>query len=151
MTFVPRTSNPPPSVLVVNGSPDICSVFADCLATKGYETESVLYGASCVERLQRHAFSAVILHDRLPDQDGLSLLTAIRTIHATLPVIVTTVAGPSPGALQQGAYAVFVLPYRCDELYDTLQRVEEKGSGVFFSRRTASGTISRRVAGISFV
>ena len=135
MTFDPRTSNPPPSVLIVNGSPDICSGFADCLTAKGYKAESVLDGASCVERIQRHAFSALILHDRLPDQDGLYLLSAIRTIHPTLPVIITTVAGRSPVASQQGAYAVLVLPYERDDLYDTLQRaISEKGwTDYFFS------------------
>ena len=72
MTFVTRSSeaSTPPSVLAVNGNPDICEGFTQLLTLKGYEVESISYGETCFERIQHHAFSAVILHDRLPDQDG---------------------------------------------------------------------------------
>ena len=124
MTFVTRSSEAltPPSVLAVNGNPDICEGFAQLLTPKGYEVESVFCGKTCLERIQSRAFSALILHDRLPDQDGLDLLTAIRTIQPRLPVIVTATREPSPDARQQGVFAVLLLPYRREELCDILQR-----------------------------
>jgi CheY-like chemotaxis protein len=122
MTFVSRTSHPPPSVLIACAHPDICFFFNDCLTTKGYEVETVQDGKTCFERIQQHAFSAVLLNYRLPDLDELFLLTAIRTIQPTLPVIITTAAGPSPVALQRGAFAVLPLPCGLEELYDTVQR-----------------------------
>lgn len=124
MPIFTRLSNAPsrPSVLIVNGNPDICSGFTNRLTAKGYDAESVLDGKTCFERIQHKAFSVLLLHDRLPDQDGLSLLTAIRFLQPTLPVIITTAAGPSPVALQRGAFAVLLLPYLADELDDLVQR-----------------------------
>jgi DNA-binding NtrC family response regulator len=58
----------------------------------------------------------------LPDQEGLSLLDTIRTMHPTLPVIVLSFEGPSPIARQRGAFAVLRLPYEPNELYEILQR-----------------------------
>jgi len=124
MTFVTRSSEAPapPSILTVNGDPNICECFADLLTSKGYAVESVLYGEACFACIQHRAFSAVILHDRLPDMNGLLLLTAIRMIRPELPVIVTTVSRPSPSALLQYAFAVLALPYRREELLDILQQ-----------------------------
>ena len=125
MTFVTRSSETatPSSILTVNGAPEINEGLADLLTFTGYAVESVLYGESCFSCIQHHrAFSAVILHDRLPDMNGLFLLAAIRVIQPELPVIVTTVSKPSPVALLHFAFAVLVLPYQREELLDTLQR-----------------------------
>jgi DNA-binding NtrC family response regulator len=124
MTLVTRSSEPPtpPSILAVNGNPDILEGFADLLTSKGYKVESVLYGEACFACIQHRTFRALILHDRLPDINGLFLLAAIRIMQPELPVIVTTVSRPSPSALLQYAFAVLVLPYRREELLDLLQR-----------------------------
>ena len=124
MTFVTRSSEAPapPSILIVNGNRDISEGLADLLTSKGYAVESVLYGGSCFSCIQHRAFSALILHDRLPDTNGLFLLTAIRIIRPDLPVIVTTASGPCPSVLLQYAFAVLVLPYQRDELLNILQR-----------------------------
>jgi DNA-binding NtrC family response regulator len=124
MTFVTRSSETatPSSILTVNGAPEINESLADLLTFKGYAVESVLYGESCFSCIQHRAFSAVILHDRLPDMNGLFLLTAIKLIQPELPVIVTTVSKPSPVALLHLAFAVMVLPYQREELLDVLQR-----------------------------
>lgn len=122
MTIVTRSSEvpTPPAILTVNGNPDIRESFAQLLTSNGYEVETVSYGETGLERIQHRAFNAVILHDRLPDQDGLILLTTIRSIQPRLPVIVTTAAEAYP--VIDDAFAVLVLPYRREELLDILQR-----------------------------
>ena len=124
MTFVTRSSDAltPPSILIACADPDLCFFFNHCLTAKGYKVETVPDGKTCFERIQQHAFSAVLLNHRLPNLDIPFLVTAIRTIQPTLPVIVTTVMGPSPVLLQRGAFDVLSLPCLRDELYDTLQR-----------------------------
>lgn len=111
-----------PSVLIVNSDPDMCWGLTDGLTANGYHVESVQDGKSCLERIQQRVFKAVLLSEYLPDQDGLSLLETIRATHATLPVIFLTVSGPSPSALQQGAFAVLILPYERGELLHILQK-----------------------------
>jgi DNA-binding NtrC family response regulator len=76
----------------------------------------------CLDRIRQRVFSAVLVSADLPDQEGLSLLDTIRTMHPTLPVIVLSFEGPSPIARQRGAFAVLRLPYEPNELYDILQR-----------------------------
>lgn len=111
-----------PSVLIVNPDPDMCLGLTDGLMANGYHVESVQDGKTCLKRIQDKVFKAVLLSEHLPDQDGLSLLEAIRTTHATLPVIILTVSGPSPSALQRGAFAVLILPYERGELLHILQK-----------------------------
>ena len=122
MRFTRLSSDAQPSVLIVNPNPDLCLVFTDRLKAKGYEVESVPDGKTCLERIRHHGFDAMLLSEHLPDQDGLSLFNAIRTIQRDLPVIFLTVTGPSPVALQQGAFAVFTLPCEREELYSLLQK-----------------------------
>lgn len=111
-----------PSVLIVNPDPDMCLGLTDGLTTNGYHVESAQDGKTCMQRIQERVFSAVLLSEHLPDQDGLSLLEAIHSSQATLPVILLTVSGPSPSALQRGAFAVLVLPYERDELLHILRK-----------------------------
>ena len=124
MTLVTRSSDagPPPLILAVIDNPDVCEGFAQLLTPKGYEVASVRDGRTCLERIQQDAFSALLLHACLPDQYGLDLLTAIRAIQPQCPIIVTTTRESCPDALQQGAFAVLVLPYRREDLVDILQR-----------------------------
>lgn len=111
-----------PSVLIVNSDPDMCLGLTDGLTTNGYHVESAQDGKTCLQRIQERLFNAVLLSEHLPDQDGLSLLEAIHSSQATLPVILLTVSGPSPSALQRGAFAVLLLPYERDELLHILQK-----------------------------
>jgi DNA-binding NtrC family response regulator len=69
------------SVLIVNPSEDICLGLTDRLTARGYHAESVQDGRMCLERIRPRVFSAVLVSAELPDQDGLSLLDTIRTIH----------------------------------------------------------------------
>ena len=112
MTLVTRSSDagPPPLILAVIDNPDVCEGFAQLLTPKGYEVASVRDGRTCLERIQQDAFSALLLH------------AAIRAIQPQCPIIVTTTRESCPDALQQGAFAVLVLPYRREDLVDILQR-----------------------------
>jgi DNA-binding NtrC family response regulator len=109
-------------VLIVNPDPDMRLSLTDGLTANGYHVESVQDGKTCLQRIQERVFNAVLLSEHLPDQDGLSLLEAIHTSQATLPVILLTVSGPSPSALQRGACAVLLLPYQRGELLHILQK-----------------------------
>jgi len=123
MPFFTRLSNASPQlpVLIVNSDREIRWAFTERLTAKGYEVESAPDGKTCLERIQHQDFSVVLLSSHLPDQDGISLLTAIRFMHPRLPVIFMTAAGQSPIALERGAFAVLPLPCPADEFYDVVQ------------------------------
>jgi DNA-binding NtrC family response regulator len=124
MTFVTRSSDSPPpqSVLIACADPDICLSFMHCLTAKGNDVESVSDGKACLERIQQRGFSAVIVNHRLPILDCPLLITEIRKIQPTLPIIFSTVVGALPIRDQQSTVAVLQLPCLRDELYESLQQ-----------------------------
>jgi DNA-binding NtrC family response regulator len=124
MPYFTRLSNASPQLplLIVDSDREIRTSFTEKLTAKGYEVENAPDGKTCLERIQYQDFGVVLLRSHLPDQDGISLLTAIRFIHPRIPVIFMTSAGPSPIALERGAFAVLLLPCPADEFYDVVQR-----------------------------
>jgi CheY-like chemotaxis protein len=124
MTVATRSSDSSPlqSVLIACADPDLCLYFTNTLTSKGYDVECVSDGKTCFERIQKNPFSAVILNHRLPILDCPLLITEIRTIQPTLPIIFSTVVGALPIAHRQSTVAVLRLPCLRDELYESLQQ-----------------------------
>ena len=122
MTSVTRPSDPARrSILIACAHPDICFAFTYFLTAKGYDVECVSDGKVCLERIQHRAFSAVILNHWLPILDCPILITQLRAIEPTLPIIFSTVVGASPIGNHQENVAVLQLPFHQDELYESLQ------------------------------
>src|SRR5215831_1664988 len=121
--FTRLSKDSPPSVLVVDPDPDICSGITDLLTAKGWKVHRVPDGKTCLEQIQHQGFDAILLREYLPDMDGLSLLNVLRIRRRGTPVIFLTGSGPSPMALQRGACAVVTLPYEREELSSLLQSV----------------------------
>jgi DNA-binding NtrC family response regulator len=122
MPFMRLSSDAQPSALIVHLDPDVCLSLTHRLTAKGYEVESVPDGKTCLERMRHQGVDAMLLSEHLSDHHGLSLLNPIRVMDPTLPVIFVTGAGPSPMALQRGAFAVIALPCEREEPYSLLQK-----------------------------
>lgn len=61
---------PRASVLIVDDDPDLCEVLTDLVRYEGYDAEHAWSGTDALAKIQKAAFSAVILNVHLPDQDG---------------------------------------------------------------------------------
>lgn len=114
------------SILVVDSDPDIGMALKDLLASQGYEVAVVEQGGAAITAVKESKpYSAVLLDMGIRDTDGLTVLSTIIELDASLPVIALTAYGETEktvGALEIGAFAYLKKPYNKEELITTLAR-----------------------------
>ncbi len=86
-------------ILVVDDSPLTCQQLARILERDGFEVETADDGASALTLLRTDAFHLLITDWKMPDVDGLALLTAVRDERMPLGVVVLTGFGDTEVAL----------------------------------------------------
>lgn len=116
-----------PLLLLVEDEPALRTLLFRFLARAGYRLEAA---GSAAEALAIYLespdrFAAAVLDLTLPDMPGLELLNALRRVHPTLPVILTSGAAPPVrAAAPPGPEALFLqkpfLPARLVEALATL-------------------------------
>ncbi len=116
------------SVLVVDDDAQIRSLLADLLKSNGYAVRQAKTGAEAVASVEKQRPALVMMDVKLPDQDGLDVLKALKKQRPELEVIVMTAFGGSSSAIkamEQGAYDYVTKPFDIDDLLATLHRVFE--------------------------
>jgi DNA-binding NtrC family response regulator len=116
-------------VLVVDDSPLTCQQLAALLELDGLEVEAASDGQTALELLRARAFHLVITDWRMPDLDGMGLLTAIRAERLPLGVMLLTGYGDTPLALEAmkaGADDFVTKPFEPVRLRCLVQRVLDR-------------------------
>src|SRR5262249_9659926 len=111
-------------IVVVEDEPAIRRGVTDALRASGYEVSEAADGERGLEEAVRRGVDLVLLDLLLPRRDGLSVLTEIRRLRPTLPVIMLTARGTEDDrvrGLKMGADDYVVKPFSAREL---LARVE---------------------------
>lgn len=111
-------------VVVVEDEPAIRRGVVDALRATGYQVAEAADGAKGLEEAVRLGVDLVLLDLLLPKRDGLEVLTELRKIRPTLPVIILTAKGTEDDrvrGLKMGADDYVVKPFSAREL---LARVE---------------------------
>lgn len=78
----------PPLVLVVDDFRDGREMIAEYLTHLGFEAETARTGAEAVEKVKALIPDLVIMDVRLPDADGIEIISHIRTLAVAQPRIV---------------------------------------------------------------
>lgn len=112
-----------PRVLVVDDELLIRWALREALEAKGYVVNEAADAAAALSALVADGArpDAVVLDYRLPDSNDLGLLTAIRRVAPTMPVIIMTAHGTAEmikGALDLGAYRVVSKPFEVHQMAD---------------------------------
>ncbi|HEX2056103.1 MAG TPA: PAS domain S-box protein [Nitrospiraceae bacterium] len=124
----PSVTHPQPIILVVDDDADIVLAVHDLLEHAGYRVMVAGTGAEAVSKAKSESFAAVLLDMMLPDMDGLSVLTLLKKIDPTLPVIMLTAfveVAKKFGSLTEGAFGYLTKPYDADELKALVKRAVE--------------------------
>jgi len=111
----------PPTVLVVEASPDARDAILAQLATRGYRVAVAPDGETALAEVAAHRPDAVLLADELPGMAGAEVLDRLRADDelAAVPVIMLTRGGDREallGALRRGAHDYVVAPFDPAEL-----------------------------------
>ncbi len=116
------------SVLLVDDEDSLRKVMKDLLAREGYAVIEARNGVEALDQVDRHAPDVVVLDLNLPDMDGYSVLSQLRSRPATrkTPVIVLTAKGDEDNEVrvfELGADDFLTKPFRAKALSKRLEVV----------------------------
>lgn len=130
-----------PHIVVVEDEPAIRRGVVDALKLSGYLVSEAADGAIGYEQSIRPGVRLVLLDLLLPRRDGLEVLTDLRKVRPTLPVIILTARGSEDDrvrGLRMGADDYVVKPFSARELLARveaiLRRTPDKPSGAAKAR-----------------
>ena len=121
----PVSTQPAPTILIVDDDPDITLVLQDLLEHAGYRVVVAGTGAEALAKVKTESFSAVLLDLMLPDMDGLSVLTLVKDLDPVLPVIMLTAfveVAKKHASLTEGAFGYLTKPYDGEEVKALIKR-----------------------------
>ncbi len=77
-------------ILVIDDDTYICNLLENLLNNHGYKATIAYKGSSGLDLFKKEEFDLVLLDFRLPDTDGLKMLSEIKKINVKVPVIIIT-------------------------------------------------------------
>lgn len=104
---------------IVDDEEIVCRRLSQALLREGYEVEAFIMGRSFLERMMQQPFDIVFLDMRLPDLDGLDILSRIKALRAETEVIIITgykSVETAVEAIQKGAYHYIPKPVNLTEI-----------------------------------
>src|SRR3990170_6409711 len=115
-------------ILVVDDKQMMRDSVATTLQRAGFQVIAAADGATAIKMVGRHRPSAVITDLKMPEMDGLELLTKLKHADEQLPVVIMTAYGTvdaAVNAMKDGAFDFIQKPFEGDELVLTMRRAAE--------------------------
>ena len=112
-------------ILVVDDDPLIRGSLYEMLRGQRFEVEMASDGAEAIDHLKRRPFQLVLTDWKMPQVDGMSLLSHIRTHYPDVSVVLITGFGSVTSAVEairEGAFDYLTKPIQPEELEATIQR-----------------------------
>ena len=113
-----------PKVLVIDDDPVVHDLMRRFLAKQGFQVEAAAGGKEGIEKATQSQPAAIILDVMMPDMDGWSVLTALKSdsILADIPVIMMTFVQDQNLGYTLGASDYLTKPVDRQQLSEVLQR-----------------------------
>lgn len=130
-----------PSILIVEDDLTFSTMLKTWLSKKGFDVETAGTCAKARKVISSKDFSLVLSDLRLPDQDGLQLLTWMRELEIITPFIMMTSYGEIQNAvtaMKLGATDYIKKPVQPDELLKKINEALESSSHTTKAQKTTS-------------
>ena len=104
---------------IVDDEEIVCRRLSQALLREGFEVEAFIMGRSFLERMVQQPFDIVFLDMRLPDLDGLDILSRIKALRSETEVIIITghkSVETAVEAIRKGAYHYIAKPVNLAEI-----------------------------------
>lgn len=137
-----------PNILIVDDDATFCLMLKTFLEKKGFSVKTAFSFSEGQKNIKTDVFDAVLTDIRLPENDGLELLTEIKRKQPQLPVILMTGYGDirsAVKAIKMGAFEYVTKPVNPDEMLFTVNAAIRDGKG----QKPASSLQSDFVGGVS--
>ncbi len=126
------------SIIIVDDDESMCRSLTLIFEKKGYETETAGTGREALEKASKRFFNMALLDIKLPDMEGVELLSPLKEMHPDMLVIMVTAYASletAMRALNEGAYAYITKPLNMDQVLATVRETLEKQRLVMENRR----------------
>lgn len=113
-------------ILFVDDDPAILGLVAEYLEEAGYRVECADNGLRALERIRERPFAVVFTDIKMPDIDGIELLTAIKALRPETAVVMVTGHGTMESAIRAmkaGSYDYLQKPFKLPVLRDIVVRI----------------------------
>jgi len=117
------------NILIVDDDSSIRKVLTAILEEKGYSVESVDTGEKAIRKSQTKSFNLALIDIRLPDMEGVQLLTRMKpTVPEMAKVIVTGYPSLQNAveALNRGADAYIIKPLDIDHALSVIENLLQR-------------------------
>ncbi|OGC81053.1 MAG: hypothetical protein A2W07_04935 [candidate division Zixibacteria bacterium RBG_16_43_9] len=117
-----------PSILVIDDKESMRQMLAKTLESEGYEVDVARDGEVGLDKAKEKRFDLVLTDLKLPNMDGLRVLSSFKELDPEISVIVMTAYGTIETAVQaikQGAFDFLTKPFDVDHLNVLIQRALE--------------------------
>lgn len=111
-------------ILVIDDEESIRKSLAAVLEEKGYIVDTAENGKEAIERSKTRPYNLALIDIRLPDMDGVQLLTGMKeTIPKTVKIIITGYPSLENAieAVNKGADAYIIKPFDMNKLLDMIK------------------------------
>ena len=118
-----------PSILVIDDDEDIRKVLSEILKDNGYNADSAETGGEALRKAEKKFYNLALIDIRLPDIDGVELLTKIKETKPKMRKIIITgypTLKNAVEALNKGADAYIMKPLNIDKMLATIEEQLEK-------------------------
>src|SRR3989304_3125937 len=112
-------------ILVVDDELNMRLVLSAMLKKEGFEVTAVSDGLKALKILKEEDCAAVITDLKMPNLDGMGLLSYVVQAYPLMPVIVITAHGTiatAVDALKQGAFDFITKPFEQEELKNVIHK-----------------------------
>lgn len=136
------------SILIVEDDLTFATMLKTWLGKKGYEVETASTNARARKLLTTRDFSLILSDLRLPDQDGIHLLSWLRDLQKATPVIIMTSYAEIQGAvlaMKEGAADYVSKPVQPDELLKKSRKQSHRRARLLLHPRKARKTLPHRI------
>jgi CheY-like chemotaxis protein len=117
------------TILVVDDEPVIRGLLVRSIAREGYQVSEATNGREALELLKMARFDIVISDIKMPEMDGMELLTEIRSSYPSVSVILITGYGAeynSQDVIAAGADYFITKPFKNVEIAHTLETLFQR-------------------------
>ncbi|MGE5383897.1 MAG: sigma-54-dependent transcriptional regulator [Omnitrophica WOR_2 bacterium] len=116
-------------ILIVDDDPTFSLMLKSYLTNKGFEVTEVFTASKALKSVKEQKFNVILTDFRLPDFDGLELISEIQKIISNIPVILMTRYGDirsAVNAIKSGAYDYITKPISPDDLLTIINNAIEE-------------------------
>ncbi|WP_187262203.1 sigma-54-dependent transcriptional regulator [Pontibacter beigongshangensis] len=121
-----------PNILLIDDDPTFCLMLRTFLQKQQYNVQTAYTAEEGLRLLKAEPFDLVLTDFRLPDRDGLELLSQIHVYSPEVPVILMTTYADirtAVRAIKMGAFEYITKPINPDETLLTIKKALQKKAG----------------------